>query len=69
MQTQQELHQNYLLRDENEKIRAENNIYKEALKDTLCTNCAGPISIGEVSFNNNQLRTENARLKVEVYIL
>jgi homeobox-leucine zipper protein len=69
MQTQQELHQNDLLRDENEKLRAENEIYKGALKDSLCPNCTDPISIGEMSSNDNQLRIENARLKVEVYML
>ncbi|RHN82078.1 hypothetical protein MtrunA17_Chr1g0205981 [Medicago truncatula] len=69
MQTQQELHQNDLLRDENDKLRAENEIYKGALKDTLCTNCTGPISIGEMSSNDNQLRIENARLKVEIEML
>lgn len=41
---------------------------REALNNaTSCPICGGPqISLGEMSFEENQLRIENARLKEEV---
>ncbi|XP_009802526.1 homeobox-leucine zipper protein HDG2-like isoform X1 [Nicotiana tabacum] len=55
------------LRDENEKLRTEHVQLREALNNaTSCPICGGPqISLGEMSFEENQLRIENARLKEE----
>ncbi|KAK7270840.1 hypothetical protein RJT34_26301 [Clitoria ternatea] len=40
-QTQQERHENMLLRQENEKLRADNSLMKEALANPMCNNCSG----------------------------
>ena len=63
---QHERYDNTQLRSENDKLQAENMRYKEALANTTCPNCGGPASIGEMSFDEQQLRIENARLREEV---
>lgn len=65
-QAQHERHENSNLRAENEKLRAENIRYKEALSNATCPHCGGPASIGEMSFDEQHLRIENARLRDEV---
>lgn len=55
------------MRNENEKLRSENIRYKEALANATCPNCGGPAAIGEMSFDEQHLRIENARLREEVY--
>eukprot|EP01018_Ginkgo_biloba_P009887 Gb_18862 [translate_table: standard] len=66
MKTQHERHENTALRSENEKLRAENMRYREALNNASCPTCGGPASLGEMSFDEQQLRIENARLREEV---
>lgn len=66
LQAQHERHENTQLRNENEKLRAENIRYKEALSNATCPNCGGPAAIGEMSFDEQHLRIENARLREEV---
>lgn len=44
----------------------ENIRYKEALTNATCPNCGGPAAIGEMSFDEQHLRIENARLREEV---
>ncbi|KAH0691399.1 homeobox-leucine zipper protein MERISTEM L1-like [Solanum tuberosum] len=66
MKAQHERHENSELRAENEKLRADNIRYKEALGNTTCPNCGGPASIGEMSFDEQHLRIENARLREEI---
>ncbi|KAK4711390.1 hypothetical protein R3W88_005903 [Solanum pinnatisectum] len=66
MKTQHERCENTQLRNENEKLRAENIRYKEALSNAACPNCGGPAAIGEMSFDEHQLRIENARLRDEI---
>lgn len=68
MQVMQERNQNNLLRQENAMLRAENELRHEALKNTKCLHCGGPVSIGKMCFNQNQLRIENSRLKAEVCV-
>lgn len=67
-QTQHERNENSQLRTDNEKLRAENMRYKEALTNASCPNCGGPASLGEMSFDEHHLRIENARLREEVLV-
>ncbi|KAF6136124.1 hypothetical protein GIB67_043276 [Kingdonia uniflora] len=66
MKTQHERHENNTLRAENDRLRAENMRYQEALQNSSCPNCGGPTTIGEMSFDEQQLRIENAKLKEEI---
>ncbi|XP_059301480.1 homeobox-leucine zipper protein MERISTEM L1-like [Lycium ferocissimum] len=66
MKAQHERHENTQLRNENDKLRAENIRYKEALSTVTCPNCGGPAAIGEMSFDEQHLRIENARLREEI---
>lgn len=66
-QTQQERHENVILRQENEKLRAENGFLKDAMRSPVCNNCGGAVIPGEVSYEQQQqLRIENAKLKDEL---
>lgn len=69
LQSQHERCENTQLRNENEKLRADNIRYKEALNSASCPNCGGPAAIGEMSFDEQHLRIENARLREEVPLL
>ncbi|KAI3741060.1 hypothetical protein L1987_58727 [Smallanthus sonchifolius] len=66
MKAQHERYDNTQLRNENEKLRAENIRFKEALTNATCPNCGGPAAIGEMSFDEQHLRIENARLREEI---
>ncbi|KAK1324821.1 Homeobox-leucine zipper protein ROC2 [Acorus calamus] len=66
MKTQHERHENTQLRSDNDKLRAENMRYKEALSNASCPNCGGPAALGEMSFDEHHLRIENARLREEI---
>ncbi|KAL2349515.1 hypothetical protein Fmac_003515 [Flemingia macrophylla] len=66
MKAQHERNENAILKAENEKLRAENNRYKEALTNASCPNCGGPAALGEMSFDEQHLRIENARLREEI---
>ncbi|KAL6197961.1 hypothetical protein ACLB2K_027753 [Fragaria x ananassa] len=66
MKAQHERHENSILKNENDKLRAENNRYKEALSNATCPNCGGPAALGEMSFDEQHLRIENARLHEEI---
>ncbi|KAI3466587.1 hypothetical protein Pfo_023250 [Paulownia fortunei] len=66
MKAQHERSENTQLRTENDKLRAENIRYKEALSSATCPNCGGPAAIGEMSFDEQHLRIENARLREEI---
>ncbi|CAN1353750.1 Homeobox-leucine zipper protein PROTODERMAL FACTOR 2 [Linum perenne] len=66
MKAQHERHENSILKAENDKLRLENNRYKEALSNTSCPSCGGPATLGEMSFDEQHLRIENARLRDEV---
>ncbi|KAJ8761889.1 hypothetical protein K2173_005600 [Erythroxylum novogranatense] len=66
MKAQHERHENSILKAENEKLRAENSRYREALSNASCPNCGGPAALGEMSFDEQHLRIENARLREEI---
>ncbi|KAM6586979.1 hypothetical protein CsatA_009584 [Cannabis sativa] len=66
MKTQLERHENIILRQENDKLRAENNMIKDAMSNPMCNQCGGPAIPGQISFEEHQLRIENARLKDEL---
>ncbi|KAH0706743.1 hypothetical protein KY289_011819 [Solanum tuberosum] len=70
MKNQLERHENSHLRVENEKMKSELLRYKEALGNIgniSCPTCGGHrINIGDLSFDERQLRNENARLKEEI---
>ncbi|PON50831.1 Octamer-binding transcription factor [Parasponia andersonii] len=65
-QTQLERHENIILKQENDKLRAENNMMKDAMSNPMCNQCGGPAIPGQISFEEHQLRIENARLKDEL---
>lgn len=65
-QTQLERHENMILRQENDKLRAENSVMKDALANPICNNCGGPAIPGQISLEEHQTRMENARLKDEL---
>ncbi|CAI9292597.1 unnamed protein product [Lactuca saligna] len=66
LQAQHERFDNSKLRNENEKLQAENVRYKEALANAMCPNCGGPTANGEMYFDEQQLKIENARLREEI---
>ncbi len=66
MKAHSERMENSVLRSENEKLRSENLLLREALKNPQCPQCGGPAAVGEMSFDEQQLRIENARLKDEL---
>ena len=55
-----------MLRQENDKLRAENSLMKDAMSNPVCNNCGGPAIPGQISFEEHQIRIENARLKDEL---
>lgn len=56
-----------VLRAENESLKNDNFRLQAAIRNVVCPNCGGPAILGEISFDEQQLRIENARLKDEVY--
>ncbi|KAL5208389.1 hypothetical protein ABZP36_032824 [Zizania latifolia] len=66
MKTQLERHENALLKQENDKLRAENMTIREAMRSPMCGSCGSPAMLGEVSLEEQHLRIENARLKDEL---
>ncbi len=67
MKAQTERAENTLLRQENDKLRSENILIREALKNPTCQHCGGgPSTFGEMSLHEQQLRIENSRLKEEL---
>ncbi|XP_050386466.1 homeobox-leucine zipper protein HDG7 [Argentina anserina] len=66
LKTQLERHENIILRQENDKLRAENRVMKDAMSNPICQHCGGPAIPGQISFDEHQLRIENARLMEEL---
>lgn len=68
-QTQIERHENAILKQENDKLRAENSVMKDAISNPTCNTCGGPSIPVHLSFEEHQLRIENARLRDELHRL
>ncbi|KAG9133339.1 hypothetical protein Leryth_021485 [Lithospermum erythrorhizon] len=66
MKAQQDRADNGVLRAENENFKNENYRLQAALRNIICPNCGGPGMLGEMGFDEQQLRLENARLKEEL---
>ncbi|KAI3713721.1 hypothetical protein L1987_72307 [Smallanthus sonchifolius] len=62
MKAQQDRSDNAVLRTDNENLRNENGRLEHALRSLVCSNCGG----SSISFDEQQLRMENARLKEEL---
>ncbi|XP_057475652.1 LOW QUALITY PROTEIN: homeobox-leucine zipper protein ROC3-like [Actinidia eriantha] len=65
MKAQHDRQDNVILRAENENLKNENYRLQAALRSILCPNCGGPAMLGEMGYDEQQLRIENARLKEE----
>ncbi|KAK9102701.1 hypothetical protein Sjap_019955 [Stephania japonica] len=64
----QERHENSILKSEMEKLREENRSMRETIKKACCPNCGSATFSRDTALTTEeqQLRIENARLKVEV---
>ncbi|GJS81151.1 homeobox-leucine zipper protein HDG11 [Tanacetum coccineum] len=67
MKAQHERADNFALRSENDKIRCENIVIREALKNLVCPTCGGPPIGDDCYFDEQKLRFENAQLKEELW--
>ncbi|KAL7166806.1 hypothetical protein ACSBR2_037474 [Camellia fascicularis] len=65
MKAQQDRQDNVILRAENENLKNENYRLQAALRCIICPNCGGPAMLGEMGYDEQQLRLDNARLKEE----
>ncbi|MCO5614870.1 hypothetical protein L7F22_069155 [Adiantum nelumboides] len=66
MKAHHERQDNSVLRKENEKLKAENFALRDAVRNVSCPNCGGPSNLAEMSFEEQQLRIENVRLREEI---
>ncbi|MCO5577087.1 hypothetical protein L7F22_030909 [Adiantum nelumboides] len=57
---------NGVLRAENEKLKVENFALRDAVRNVSCPSCAGPATLAEMSYDEQQLRIENMRLREEI---
>ncbi|TXG74772.1 hypothetical protein ES288_1Z012600v1 [Gossypium darwinii] len=64
--TQLERHENVFLKQENDKLRAENDLLRQAIASAICNNCGVPAVPDEISYEPSQLMIENSRLKDEL---
>ncbi|KAK6782906.1 hypothetical protein RDI58_020702 [Solanum bulbocastanum] len=65
MKAQQDRSDNVILRAENDNLKNENYRLQAALRSIMCPTCGGPAMLGEMGYDEQQLRLENARLKEE----
>ncbi|KAG6399190.1 hypothetical protein SASPL_140666 [Salvia splendens] len=65
MKGQQDRKENVVLRAENEGLKTENYRLQATLRNIVCPSCGGPGVLGEIGYDEQQLRIENARLKEE----
>lgn len=65
MKAQQDRRDNEMLRSENDNLKNENYRLQAVLRSLVCPGCGGSSILGEVEYDEQQLRLENARLKEE----
>ncbi|XP_021765591.1 homeobox-leucine zipper protein HDG5-like [Chenopodium quinoa] len=65
MKAQQDRTDNVILRAENDNLKNENYRLQAVLRSLVCPGCGGGSILGEVEYDEQQLRLENARLKEE----
>ncbi|KAJ4951724.1 hypothetical protein NE237_028556 [Protea cynaroides] len=66
LKAQQDRADNLMLRAENDNLKKENFRLQAVLRNIVCPNCGGPAILGDVSFDEQNLSLENARLKEEL---
>ncbi|XP_031483759.1 homeobox-leucine zipper protein ROC3-like [Nymphaea colorata] len=66
MKAQQDRSDNVILRAENESLKSENFRLQAAIRNITCPNCGSPAILGEMSYDEQHLRLENARLREEL---
>ncbi|KAL3649618.1 hypothetical protein CASFOL_006021 [Castilleja foliolosa] len=66
MKAQHDRQDNVVLRSENESLKNDNYRLQAALSNIVCPNCGGPAMLGEMGYDEQQVRIENARLKAEL---
>ncbi|KAF8728200.1 hypothetical protein HU200_018789 [Digitaria exilis] len=66
MKAQQDRADNVLLRAENESLKSDNYRLQAAIRNVVCPNCGHAAVLADMSFEEQQLRIENARLKDEL---
>ncbi|KAK9698990.1 hypothetical protein RND81_08G146100 [Saponaria officinalis] len=66
MKAQQDRTDNVILRAENDNLKHENYRLQAVLRSLVCPGCGGGSILGEVEYDEHQLRLENARLKEEL---
>eukprot|EP00249_Psilotum_nudum_P037059 c9377_g1_i1 orf=796-3156(+) len=66
MKNQHERQENQGLRSENERLKAENFALRDAIRNVSCPSCGGPANLAEMSFDEQQLRIENVKLRDEI---
>ncbi|KAK3219131.1 hypothetical protein Dsin_013101 [Dipteronia sinensis] len=70
MKTQSERHEDVMLKQEHNRIRSENKMLKEAMRNPLSTTCGSSeamtsVGCGGIDFEIERLKLENAQLKDE----
>ncbi|KAK4375796.1 hypothetical protein RND71_006473 [Anisodus tanguticus] len=66
LKSQHERQDNSILRAENDRIRCENILIREAIKNVICPSCGGPPVSEDSHFDEQKLRMENLQLKEEL---
>lgn len=66
MKAQQDRTDNVILRAENDNLKNENYRLQAVLRSLVCPGCGGSSILGEVEYDEQQLRLENVRLKEEL---
>ncbi|XP_044971552.1 homeobox-leucine zipper protein ROC3 [Hordeum vulgare subsp. vulgare] len=66
MKAQQDRADNVILRAENESLKTDNYRLQAAIRNVVCPSCGQAAVIGDMSYEEQNLRIENARLKDEL---
>nr|A2ZAI7.2 RecName: Full=Homeobox-leucine zipper protein ROC3; AltName: Full=GLABR 2-like homeobox protein 3; AltName: Full=HD-ZIP protein ROC3; AltName: Full=Homeodomain transcription factor ROC3; AltName: Full=Protein RICE OUTERMOST CELL-SPECIFIC 3 [Oryza sativa Indica Group] len=66
MKAQQDRADNVILRAENENLKSDNFRLQAAIRNVVCPNCGHAAVLADMSYEEQQLRIENARLKDEL---